>query len=116
VEHEFRHPHFGHPSTYAFVRFACNPANDLSFEARTSWPSTVPDDYRPQVERAMAEAVADVVLERLYQHTDCTVTLIDVRYDEIGSSVAAFTSAAKSEAKHAPQAFHFYKWLTWVRF
>lgn len=58
----------------------------------------------------MAEAVADVVLERLYQHTDCTVTLIDVRYDEIGSSVAAFTP------KHAPQAFHFYKWLTWVRF
>jgi hypothetical protein len=45
VEHEFRHPHFGHPSTYAFVRFACDAADDLSFEARALWPSTVRVDY-----------------------------------------------------------------------
>lgn len=96
VEHEFRHPHFGHPSTYAFVRFACDPADDLSFESRTSWPSTVSDDYRPELERAIAEAVADVLLEGLYQHTGCAITLINVRYDEIGSSVAAFMRAANS--------------------
>jgi hypothetical protein len=31
VEHEFR-KQFGHPSSYAFVRFECAPADDLSFE------------------------------------------------------------------------------------
>jgi hypothetical protein len=96
VEHEFRHPHFGHPSTYAFVRFACDPADDLSFEARASWPSTVPADYRLELERAIAEAVADVLLEGLYQHTGCAVTLIEIRYDEICSSVASFMWATKS--------------------
>jgi len=96
VEHEFRHPHFGHPSTYAFVRFACDPADDLSFEARASWPSTVRDDYRLELERAIAEAVADVLLEGLYQHTGCAVTLTDIRYDEICSSVASFMWATKS--------------------
>jgi hypothetical protein len=92
VEHEFR-GNFGHPSSYAFVRFACELADDLSFEARASWPSTVSDDCRLELERGIAEAVADVLLEGLYQHTGCAVTLIEIRYDEIGSSVAAFMRA-----------------------
>src|SRR5215469_10151092 len=34
VQHEFR-SHFGHPSSRAFVRFECAPADDLSFEIST---------------------------------------------------------------------------------
>ena len=92
VEHEFR----GHRSSYAFVQFECNPADDLSFEARAFWPPTVLNDYRTQLELAVAEGVADVLLDGLYQHSGCTVALVAVRYDEIGSTESAFMRAAKS--------------------
>jgi hypothetical protein len=95
VEHEFR-VQFGHPSSYAFVQFECAPADDLCFEARAAWPPEVPMDYQKQFEIAVAEAVADALLEGVYQHSGCTVTLVAVRYDEIGSSEAAFMKAAKS--------------------
>ena len=45
---------------------------------------------------AVAEGVADVLLEGLYQHSGCWVVLTDVRYDEIESTVAAFMKAAES--------------------
>jgi hypothetical protein len=95
VEHEFR-GQFGHPSSYAFVQLECAPADDLSFEARVTWPSVVPEDYQKKLELAVAEGVADTLLEGVLQHSGCTIVLVAVRYDEIGSSVAAFIRAAKS--------------------
>jgi hypothetical protein len=94
VEHEFR-GHFGHPSSYAYVRFECTPADDLSFEARVSWPPTTLGEGQ-KFERAIAESVADELLAGVYQHRGCAVTLVEVRYDEVGSSEAAFMRAAKS--------------------
>ena len=96
VEYEHQGLNWGHPSTYAFVKFECVPANDLSFDVRTSWASTVDENYRVALELAIAEAVADVLLDGLYQHSGCGLTLIEVRYDEICSSEAAFMTAAKS--------------------
>ena len=95
VEHEFR-GQLGHPSSYAFVRFECAPADDLSFQVRASWPSTVSEEDRTHVESGIAECVADILLEGLYQHSGCVVVLVDVRWDDVGSSVAAFMSATKS--------------------
>ena len=60
------------------------------------WPPTVTDSYRRDLELAVAEGVADVLLEGVYQHSGCRVVLADVRYDEIESSVAAFMKAAAS--------------------
>ncbi len=60
------------------------------------WPSTVSKEYRAKLERAVAEAVADVLLEGVDQHSGCTVVLMEVRYDEVGSSEAAFMKAAKA--------------------
>ena len=94
VEHEFR-AHVGHLS-YAFVRFECTPADDLSFEAKASWPSIVPEDYRTKLELAVAEGVSDVLLGDVYQHSGCVIVLVEVRYDEIESSEVAFIRAAKS--------------------
>jgi len=91
IEHEFR-GQFGHSSSYAYVRFECIPADDLSFEVRASWPSTVTNDTK--LELAVAEGVADVLLADVYQHSGCRIVLVDVRYDEIGSSEAAFLKAA----------------------
>lgn len=68
VEHEFRSGQFGHPSSDAFVRFECAPADDLSFESRASWPSTVTEGDRTHVEFAVAETAADILLEGLFQH------------------------------------------------
>jgi translation elongation factor EF-G len=53
-------------------------------------------EYQNKLEIAIAEAVADVLLEGVFQHSGCTVTLMEVRYDDIGSSEAAFMKAAKS--------------------
>lgn len=95
VDHEFRGK-FGHPTSYAFVQFECAPANELSFESRATWPATVSEEYRAKLERAVAEAVADVLLEGVHQHSGCTVVLAKTRYDEVGSSEAAFMKAAKA--------------------
>jgi hypothetical protein len=93
VEHELRRQ-FGHPSSYAFVRFDCVPGDELIFEAAVSWPESVTPSYRVVLERAIAEGVADGLLDDLYPHSGCTVTLVETRYDEIGSSEAAFLWAA----------------------
>ena len=95
VQHEFR-SQFGHPSSCAFVRFECAPADDLSFESRAFWPSTVSEGDRTQVELGIAEAVADVLLEGVNEHSGCAIVLVDVRWDDVGSSVAAFMKATKS--------------------
>jgi len=95
VEYEFR-GQFGHPSSYAFVRFECATADDLSFQVRASWPPTVSEGDRTRVELGIAEAVADTLLEGIYQYSGCAIVLVDVRWDDVGSSVAAFMRATKS--------------------
>jgi hypothetical protein len=108
VEYEYRGAQYGHPSTYAFVRFECAPADKLSFQARTSWPSAVSDDYGIALELAIAEGVADVLLDDTYQHSGCAVTLVEIRYDEICNSERAFMIAAKGAMQHLLNA----KWNT----
>jgi hypothetical protein len=94
VQHEFR-SHSGRPSSYAYVRFECAPADDLSFEVRVRWPPTALGEG-PEFERAIAESVADELLAGVYQHSGCAITLVEVRYDEVGSSKAAFRRASQS--------------------
>jgi hypothetical protein len=96
VEHEYRGEQYGHPSTYAFARFECAPADDLSFETRASWPLTMDKQERIGLERAIAEGVADVLLSGIYQHSGCSVALVEVRWDDICSSEAAFMKATNS--------------------
>jgi len=74
IDHEFR-GQFGHPTSYAFVQFECAPTNELSFESRATWPATLSKEYGAKLERAVAEAVADVLLEGVQQHSGCTVVL-----------------------------------------
>jgi len=94
IQHEFR-GQFGHPSSYALVKFDCLPADDLSFEACAVWPATVSESERRGLEQAIAEAIADVLLADVYQHSGCALRLVEVRYDEVGSSQASFMKAAK---------------------
>jgi hypothetical protein len=96
VEYEYQGLQWGHPSTYAFVRFECVPADDLSFDVRTSWPSEVDFNSRKILGLAVAEGVADILLDGLYQHSGCALNLVEVRFDEICSSEAAFMTAARN--------------------
>jgi hypothetical protein len=93
VEHEFRGAQYGHPSTFAFARFECSPADDLSFDADASWPSSVYENEQESLECAIGESIADTLLSGIYQHSGCRVTLVEVRWDDICSSVAAFMNA-----------------------
>jgi len=76
AQHEFRDPH-RHASNYAYVRLECAPADDLSFEARVSWPPTSLGEG-PVFERAIAEIVADELLSGVDQHSGCEITLVEV--------------------------------------
>ncbi|HLJ87057.1 MAG TPA: hypothetical protein VKZ53_09540 [Candidatus Angelobacter sp.] len=95
VQHEFCRQ-FGHPSSYAFVRLECVPADDLSFEVRALWPLTVSKEERMECERAIAESIGDMLLDGPYPHSGCALALVEVGYDAIGSSVYAFMQAARS--------------------
>ncbi len=44
-EQEYKRDQFGHPSSYAFVRFECLPADSLSFEMDTAWPGHLTPEY-----------------------------------------------------------------------
>ena len=94
VEYEYQGLERGHPSTYAFVKFECAPAHDLTFVAKTSWPSTLDSKECERFELAIAEGLADTLLDGLYQHSGCALTLTGVRYDEVGSIEFAFMKAA----------------------
>ena len=93
VEHEYRK--CGGHLSYAYVKFECTPANDLSFNVTAQWPPTVPEEYRSLFELAIAAGVADMLLGGLYQHTGCAVTLTEIGYDEVESSEKAFTMASR---------------------
>jgi hypothetical protein len=94
VEHEFR-DRWGHPSSYAFVRLRCRPADDLSVATQVTWPTDAREEGS-SFERAIAEGIADVLLDGIYHHSGCELTLIDVRYDRVGSSYVVFMKAAGS--------------------
>jgi len=98
VEHEFN-GQYGHPSSYAFVRFECSPSDELSFEVAMRWPESIPAGYVQRLECAIAEGVADALLDGLYPHTGCRVALVDIRYDNLGSSEAAFLWSATAAAR-----------------
>ena len=56
----------------------------------------VSEGDRTNVELAVAEAIADVLLQGVYQHSGCAIVLVDVRWDDVGSSAAAFMKATES--------------------
>jgi hypothetical protein len=81
---------------FAFVRFNCNPANDLSFRvADDAWPSTLPPSYRPIIEFAIEEGIVDALFCSLNPHRGCQIVLTNIGWNDIDSNEAAFYNAAK---------------------
>ena len=97
VEHEYQGKQWGHPSTYAFVRFECRPADDLTFELQGDWPPQLDADYRRLLLNAMSAAIIDVLVANANPpHTGCAVTCTEVRWDDITSSEMAFYRATRA--------------------
>lgn len=97
VQHEFRGKQYGHPSTYAFVRFECAPAEELAFEMRAVWPAQLGTAYCRLLHDAMSAAIVDVLVAADEAHVGCALICAEIKWDEVASSERAFylaTSAA----------------------
>jgi hypothetical protein len=93
-EHEYKK--IGGHGGYAKVRFRCAPADELTFASAADWPETLPPDYRRDLDRMVAVAVVDVLMQGAYPHRGCAVTLLWTKWDDVMSSEAAFYLATKA--------------------
>ena len=95
VEYEFI-GQLGHPSSYGFVRFQCQPAERLSFQSTASWPDTLTSDWIAEFETFICEAIIDgLVCVSTTPYLGCSLNLVSIKYDEVSSSGAAFYKATK---------------------
>uniref|UniRef100_UPI00117C8EF2 hypothetical protein n=1 Tax=Pelomonas sp. KK5 TaxID=1855730 RepID=UPI00117C8EF2 len=94
VEHEFK-GRFGHPSSYAYVKFQVDPAEELSFATAVLWPSEFDADYT----RRIHDSIAEAIVSTLFNPQDhcpfrgCAIQLIDFRWDSVGGSEHAVKRA-----------------------
>jgi hypothetical protein len=96
IEHEYQGRQWGHPSTYAFARFECAPAEHLVFEMRAKWPDHLTADYCGLLRDAMSTAIVDVLVAADDPHVGCSLTCIDVKWDDVASSERAFYRATRA--------------------
>lgn len=98
LEYEFKGAQFGHPSTYAFVRFEIVPSEELCFDSIIDWtPHTFSDGSAELHEVLICEAIVDgLVCNSTTPYSGCSLKLIDIKYDEVSSSPAAFYKATKA--------------------
>ncbi len=96
-EQEYKRDQFGHPSSYAFVRFECLPADSLSFEMDTAWPGHLTPEYSRLLEHAISAAIVDVLLASSADaHRGCSLKCVEVRWDDVCSSEVAFYRATRA--------------------
>jgi hypothetical protein len=96
VEHEYQGKQWGHPSTYAFVRFECAPAQELVFEMLGEWPPHLTADYCRHLHDAMSAAIVDVLVATDDPHTGCSLNCSEVKWDDVTSSEQSFYRATKA--------------------
>ena len=96
VEYEYSN-RLGHPSSYAFVQFECEPSETLNFDSSATWSENLPSGYVATLERAVCEGIVDgLIATSIYPHRGCSLTLCQIKWDDVGSSEAAFYLATKS--------------------
>jgi hypothetical protein len=100
VEHEYEGKQWGHPSTYAFVRFECAPAESLVFEMRAEWPPHLTADYCDLLRDAMCAAIVDALVAADCPHLGCSLACTEVRWDDVASSEFAVYRATRAAMTH----------------
>jgi hypothetical protein len=96
IEHEYQSKQWGHPSTYAFVRFECFPADHLVFNTQAKWPAHLTADYCRLLQDAMSAAIVDVLVATDYPHVGCSLLCVEVKWDDVASSERAFYRATRA--------------------
>ena len=90
----------GTPSSYAYVKFACEPANEPSLDFAVEWPQDFDDVYALRIRNAIAEAILDVFFSRHDTGTiyrGCRLRLTAFQWDNVGGSEAAvYRATAKA--------------------
>jgi hypothetical protein len=95
VDYEYKE-RLGHPSSYAYVRFECQPAERLSFSSTASWPNGLTADWVSEFEASICEGIVDgLVCVSVTPFSGCSLNLVSIKYDEVSSSGAAFYKATK---------------------
>lgn len=88
VEHEYHGKPVGHPSTFAFVRFECRPADALTFKMTAFVPEAAKGErYLPM---GMAAAILDVLLAQEPARPGVALHCTDIGWDDVTSSGRSF--------------------------
>jgi hypothetical protein len=95
-EHRYQGQQVGHPSTFAFVRFECAPADGLTFELRAPWPEHLTPEDRSRLVDAMVAAVVDVLATGDTPHLGCALACVGVEWDDVASSEQSFYAATRA--------------------
>ena len=84
----------GGRSNYGFLKFQCEPADELSFQRIANWPDSLPPDYQKSLDIAVNEGIAESLFMGLYPHIGCLLQCVDIVWNEIESNEWAFYRAA----------------------
>ncbi|MFN7693077.1 MAG: hypothetical protein ACK5O3_03400 [Burkholderiales bacterium] len=98
VEYEFVRQR-GHPSSYSFVGFNAEPADELRLQFSVAWPGEFDNEYCLRIQHAIGEAVADGLLGsgEMCPYRGCSLTLSAFRWDSVGGSeVAVYRATLKA--------------------
>src|SRR5262245_10323390 len=98
VEYEFVR-HAGHPSSYAFVKFAAVPAEELSLQFSVAWPQEFDDEYSLRIQHTIGEAIADALfgVAGPCPYRGCALALTEFGWDVVGGSgVAVHRATSKA--------------------
>jgi hypothetical protein len=102
VEYEFRRP-TAHATNYAFARFLCRPSETLAYTSSVVWSADSPESiefYETYVGIAIVdELMGDV--RKLFR--GCSIHLIGIRGDPVGSSPMAFYLATRRAMEQLKQ-------------
>ena len=91
IEHTYRRPTCG-PSGFAYVKFRCEPASELTFSVVVEWPMQLRQPHIGRIEQAVKNGVA-TAFAASPAHA-CKVTLTAIGWDDVQSSEFAFLNAA----------------------
>jgi hypothetical protein len=83
----------GHPSSYAFVKFFAEPADELSLIFEVEWPAEFDQTYTKRIKHTIAEAVLDTLWLVKDPFRGCLLRLVEFKWDPIGGSEVAVHSA-----------------------
>ena len=111
VDFTYRARHYGHPSSYAAVRFRCAPSDALAFQSAARWPEHLRPTYRALLEQAVSYGIVDGLMgggSDLHPHRGCSLTLVEVGWDDVMSSEVAFYRATRGAMSELVAQGHWY--------